>query len=541
MVKADISRKYALGLDFGTESARAVLVSVEDGTIISEFSYSYPHGVITGKLDSGIPLPDSYALADARDYRDALHTCVSKVIFGKDIRQIVGIGISATTYTMVPCTDRAVALSELPEFQNDPMAYIKLWKHHGAVSQAEKIMTCYNEKQYFPVIERYGGAVNCEWALPKLLETYENAPNIFRAAYRFCDLGEWIAWLLTGHPVNSTYSLGFTGMWASDLGFPEDEELNDLLPGFAEAYKSKFAGKAYGYEQACGRLSEKAAEWLNLEPGIPVASPIGDGSCPGVYFCYNDLHTVAVTLGTSIAIAFVSSYLYPIKGINGVVKDGIIPGYYGYDAGQPSAGDMLDWFIKQQIPKDYYECASKKGQSIYEYLSNIAAMAHPWENQLTVLDWFNGNRSILNKQTLKGVIAGYTLRTKPENIYCALVQGLACGTRKTLDYLEKNGIVFDRVVFCGGIAEKNSFILGQYANVLGKPVFVSAQRQVTALSAAILGAIAAGIPSKTVIDRMVKTDLSIVEPDPEHTEDYERIYKRWDKLHDLLADYYNGE
>ena len=536
-----MSGKLVLGLDFGTLSARAVLVSVEDGTIESEASCSYPHGVITGTLENGTLLPDSYALADARDYRDALQNCVKEVTLGTDARQIIGIGISATTYTMVPCTDKAAALSELPEFQGEPMAYIKLWKHHGAEQQAETIMQRYREKHSFPVIERYGGSVNCEWALPKLLETYQTAPAVFRTAFRFCDLGEWIAWLLTDHPVNSLYSLGFKGMWAPDLGFPGEEELNSLSPGFAEAYMSKFAGEPCGYNLACGTLSPQAAEWLHLKPGIPIAAPLGDGSCPGVYFCKKDPNALAVTLGTSVAMAFVSKDLRPVRGINGVVKDGIVSGYYGYDAGQPCAGDMLDWFIRQQVPVQYFECAGATEQNIHAYLSGLAAKRHPWENALTALDWFNGNRSILNDQALRGAVAGYSLQTQAEDVYCALVQGLACGTRKILDFLAENGLVYDRIILCGGIAEKNPFVLEQYANVLGRPVHVSQQRQVTALSASILAAIAAGIPPQTATEQMINTDFRVIHPDSTHAKEYERIYRRWEKLHNLLADYYRED
>ena len=240
-------------------------------------------------------------------------------------------------------------------------------------------------------------------------------------------------------------------------------------------------------------------------------------------------------------MAFVSKDLRPVRGINGVVKDGIVSGYYGYDAGQPCAGDMLDWFIRQQVPVQYFECAGATEQNIHAYLSGLAAKRHPWENALTALDWFNGNRSILNDQALRGAVAGYSLQTQAEDVYCALVQGLACGTRKILDFLAENGLVYDRIILCGGIAEKNPFVLEQYANVLGRPVHVSQQRQVTALSASILAAIAAGIPPQTATEQMINTDFRVIHPDSTHAKEYERIYRRWEKLHNLLADYYRED
>jgi L-ribulokinase len=536
-----VKRQLVLGLDFGTLSARAVLVSVQDGSVVSESEFMYPHGVISDRLESGRSLPEEYALADARDYRQALEHCVSQAVRGQDTARLIGIGISATTYTMVPCAENGAVLSERKAFRDEPMAYIKLWKHHGAKRQADQIMACHRDRGMFAVTERYGGAVNCEWALPKLLETWETAPGVFEAAARFCDLGEWIAWLLTGRPVNSIYSLGFKGMWAPDLGFPSREELDALGQGFAEAYGRKFAGTPAGFERACGCLSREAAKWLGLPAGIPVATPLGDGSCPGVYYCSRYPDAIAITFGTSVAMAFVSDRLRPVKGINGVVRDGILPGCYGYDAGQPCAGDMLDWFVQRQLPREYGEQADRAGVSAHAYLSRLAAEGQPWENRIRVLDWFNGNRSILNNQALRGVVAGCSLQTRPEEIYCGMIQGLACGTRKILEYLAENGLPFEKVILCGGIAEKNPFVLEQIASLLGREILHSTQRQVTAKSAAILGAAASGIPLETAARAMAAEKLTPVQPDAEHRKEYERIYSSWERLHNLLADYYLEE
>lgn len=526
-------RKF-IGLDFGTLSARATVVSA-DGALWGEASYVYPSGVITGALPTGEPLPEGYALAHAGEYREALRTVIRGAMAQVDPAEIAGIGIAATTYSMVPCLADGTALCERPELAREPMAYIKLWKHHGAQAQAERIQRLHRETGGLPVVARYGGAVNCEWSIPKVLETYEEAPELFRRTSRFLDLGEWLTWLLVGRPVNSQYTLGFKGMWAPDLGWPSDEILERMAPGFAGELRRTFMGEPQGYDRACGTLCPAAAEWLGLPAGIPVAAPMGDGSVPGVCIGAAAPGALIVTLGTSIAMAFLRRELTELTGINGVVQDGIVPGYYAYDAGQPCAGDMLDWFVTRQVPASYLEAAA--GREIHGYLSALAEAREPWRNKVTVLDWWNGNRGILNNAALRGTVCGYSMDTRPEDIYAAMVQGLACGTRKIVEHCAQAGIEFDRIIFCGGIAEKNPFILRQYANILGREVSLSPCKQVTALGAAILAAGAAGTPLKEAAARMVPGGFAVTEPDGAHRREYEGLYERWSRLHDLLADF----
>ena len=527
---------FVVGLDFGTLSARAVLVSALNGETYAETTYIYPHGVITGSLPSGHSIPDNYALADPSDYRAALIFCLQFVsercrfFNGK----IVGIGIDATTYTMVPCYKSGTSLGESDELKDDPMAYIKLWKHHGAVAQAKRIERLHKSTGGFPAVECYGKTVNCEWALPKLLETYEESPAVFSKAARFCDLGEWLAWILTDHPVNSLYSAGFKGMFTPDAGFPSEAVLNELSPGFGNAFYEKFAGKISDYLSPCGYLCEKTAALAGLPAGIPVATPMGDGSMPGVFFCINNPKSLAITVGTSIAMAFVSKKFIPMTGINGVVKDGIVPGYFSYDAGQPCAGDMLDWFVSNQVPHEEYVKAEEAGLCIHEYFSQTANTA-PYNCQLTVLDWFNGNRSILNDMSLRGTVIGYSLGTRPSDIYCAMVQGIVCGMRVILEHLEKNGIEFEQLILCGGIAEKNDFVCQQYANILGKRILVCAQKNITALSSATLALIASGTAPDKAADTLCRRDYTVFEPDMEHRDKYNHIYERYFYYYNLLS------
>lgn len=532
------NEKTVIGLDFGTLSARAALVSCSDGQVLASSEYVYPHGVIGGELPNGRRIPDEYALADAADYREALVHCIRGVSSVSDISGLKGICVAATTYTMVPCLQDGFTLTE-NGYKNEPHAYIKLWKHHGAKKQADRIEKLHEATGGLPTIENYGGAVNCEWALPKLLETYEEAPEIFAETYRFCDLGEWLTWQLTGEPVNSLYSAGFKGMWTPEEGFPQRDILNQLADGFGEAFYSSFAGAVSEYGEPCGYVSSEMAVLLGIPEGVPVAAPIGDGSAPGVCFCVNDPDAIAVTLGTSIAMAFLNARHVPVSGINGVVKDGIVPGDYGYDSGQPCAGDMLNWFVENQMPESYIRAAQNEKKNIFDFLAEKTT--NPWDNPLTVLDWWNGNRGILNDSSLKGSILGCTMATKPEDIYCAMVQGMACGTRKIIDHLEQNGLTYRSIVLCGGMAEKNRFIVQQYANILNRPVKIAQQRGITALSAAIFAANAAGEDLKTAAGRMVSDSFVLVLPE-KHEKEYGNIYNRWCFYHDLLGNNrYEGE
>ena len=529
--------KYVIGMDFGTLSARAVLLNLCDGKMVNESVFEYPHGVITGKLENGFPLPNDYALADSRDYSEALYSLIRNVSAPiDDKKEIVGIGIAATSFTMVPCFSDGTVLCEESRFSYRPMAYIKLWKHHGAESQAKKIMDINGKTGGLPVLSRYGYVCNCEWCLPKLLETFETDREVFDSTYRFCDLGEWLSWLLTGSPISSVYSLGFKAAWAEDIGFPDKGFLDVLGQGFGDGYLKKVAGTPSRFDTPCGYLSQAAAEKTGLPAGIPIATPVGDGSSPFITFNYSHPNSIAITIGTSIAMAFLRKDQKAISGINGVSDDGFKnSGYYLYDAGQPCAGDMLDWFVRNQVPERYYKEAEIRNMNIHSYLSELAAGSSPERSKLTVLDWFNGNRSILNDASLRGCIFGLSMDTKPEELYCAMIQGMACGTKKILLHFIENGIEFDQIILCGGIVEKNPFIRQQYANILGREILFSNQDRITARSAGILAAIASGMDKESAINTLTTQEFLSIKPDSGSEECYQIIFDRWNYYHDLIG------
>ncbi|MDO5329067.1 MAG: ribulokinase [Coriobacteriia bacterium] len=516
-----MTTKKVIGIDYGTLSARAVALDVETGALCGSSTYVYPHGV----MEDGYP--DNYALAHPQDYKDALVNIIKGCNCKPD--EVIGIGLDATTYTLVPCDAQGNAMCEHDKYAHEPMAYIKLWKHHAAQDQADRIQAAHDKTGGFPAIERYGGKVNCEWALPKLLETYELAPELWQDTYRFCDLGEWITRMLTGKFTSSLYSLGFKCMWTPEYGKPTKEGLDCLSEGFADELDKKFWGEPISHFKACGTLTTEMANTLGLNPDIPVAAAMGDGSIPGIYFCINEPGALALTYGTSIAMSFVNDKLHAATGINGVVKDGIVEGCYSYDAGQPCAGDMLDWFVTYSVPEIYSD------PDPHTCLTNFCLQKNPWENKLTVLDWWNGNRGILNDLSLRGSIIGYSLDTRPEDIYCAMLQGIACGNKRIIDHLEENGIHFDKIIVCGGIAKKNKFAMQQYANIVGREIYISDATDITARSSAMLGASAAGMDISSVVKNMTNDNYDVIKPDFDHKAEYAKIYSRWCRFHDLLS------
>ncbi len=528
---------YAIGIDYGTLSARAVVVSCASGQVMGESVAIFPHGVVTGNLPDGTPLPADAALAEPQDYKDALVKSIRGALekSGVSPDEIIGIGIDATAYTMVPCLSDGTVVSELPGFEKHPMAYIKLWKHHAAAGQADRIQALYENEGKFAVLENYAGTCNCEYALPKLLETYEEDRAVFDATERFCDLGEWLALLLTGKQVHSLYSAGFKGLWSEKTGWPEKDELDALADGFAAAFFAKFAGEISDYSAPCGVLKKAAAERLGLKAGIPVAVPMGDGSTPGLYFCAKEPKTIAITVGTSMAMSFTSDEKMTIGGINGVTFGGMVPGRWSYDAGTPCAGDMLDWFCKAMVPSEISAQAEAKGKGLHEYLSEQADK-ESWSNSVTVLDWWNGNRCVLNNMALRGNVLGMGLSTTTADLYCAFVQSIACSIRIILEHFAANGLPFDKIVLCGGIPLKNGFLVRQIASVLGRPVEVSEETLLTAVSSAILGAMAGGMEMGEAIENMASAGCMTVEPDAAHGKQYDEIYGRWKHYHDLLGE-----
>lgn len=516
--------KYLLGIDFGTLSARAAVVCADTGKIAGQGVSEYKHGIITENL------PEYYALEDPRDILDALEVSVKTAVIDSGISpdQIVGIGLDATSYSMVSCDVDGNPMLFNPRFRNEPMAYIRLWKHHASQPQADRIAELHEKTGLLPQLEYFGGKVSPEFALPKILETLEKAPQLFHETSRFCDLGEWLVWKLSGKPVYSLFVNSFKSFYTDKRGFPSEEFLNLLDPGFGHELANKLFGDFADEQKACGFLTAEYAEMLGLKAGTPIAPPILDGAAPGLCINIANPDSMVITLGTSLCISLISEKCICMKGINAVAKDIFIPDYYVYDFGQPCIGDMLDWFVSS------FDSTKSKAE-IHRELTEKCLNGTPYKNQLTLLDWFNGNRSILHNENLKGCLIGLTMATKTEDMYCAMIQGACCGTAKIIEQMNLNGINPSTIVLCGGIAEKNAFYVNQLASILGRPVNIVHGTSMTILGSAIKAAVAFGIPINEAVASILPKDYIKILPDEQHRKDYINIYKRWSHYHDLLS------
>ena len=531
-------KKYTIGIDFGTLSGRAVLVRVADGSVVAESSLAYPHGVMDEVLPDGTPLPPKFALQHPQDYLDVLYTTLSDVIrqSGVSPEEIGGVGVDFTSCTVIPVKADGTPLCFLPEFKNEKHAYVKLWKHHAAQAQADRILSLAKERgETWPSL--YGDRISSEWMFPKILEVLEEAPHVYEAADRFIEAGDWIVWMLTDHEARSASVSGFKSFWGeTDCRLSEDF-LTALHPGLAGIIGTKIPYEVYQNGTNTGFVCESARKKTGLAPGTAVAPTVLDAHVAFPALGLSKVGQMLLVIGTSGVNIVMADSEVSVPGICGVAPHGIMPGHFGYDSGQCAIGDIFDWFVKNCVPSSYTDAAKAEGISIHAYLREKAARLRPGESGLLALDWWNGNRSVINDSSLSGMILGMTLRTKPEEIYRALLEACAYGTRKISESYEESGVAVTELYACGGIAIKDPLMMQIYADVTGRPIRVAANTQAAAVGAAIFGASAAGLfPSlydaASVMGR-VREDAYT--PDSDARAAYDRLYREYENLHDYFG------
>lgn len=518
---------YTIGVDFGTLSGRALLVDVADGRECASAVMEYPHGVMDA-APGGAPIPD-FALQHPADYLEVLREIVRAVVekSGVSVDRIVGIGIDFTACTVLPVLKDGTPVCDLPEHENDPHAYVKLWKHHGGQPQADRLTALAVERKE-PWLGYFGGKISSEWLFPKLLETYEKSPEVYAKADYFIEAGDWLVWLLTGNLIRSTAYAGYKGQWMGE--WPEG-----LIHAAASDFDfGKLDGKLKPIASMAGGLKDAAAELLGLKPGTPVSVASIDGHTGVPAAGVNHPGTMAMVIGTSTCHLVTSFEMKEVPGLCGVVADGIIPGMYGYEGGQSCVGDGFQWFVEHCVPAGYTEEAASRGISIHALLREKAMPLRPGESGLIALDWLNGNRSVLADADLSGLIVGLNLQTKPEEIYRALIEATAYGTRKIVETFVDRNIWVEEFVAAGGIPRKDPMAMQIYADVLGRPVKVASTTQGGALGSAIYAAVAAGVYPHTemAVDAMVPAPAVVYEPIPENVEAYEPLYAAYSELHD---------
>ena len=531
-------KKYTIGIDFGTLSGRAVLVRVADGAVMAESALAYPHGVMDEALPDGTPLPPKFALQHPQDYLDVLYTTLSDVIrqSGVSPEEIGGVGVDFTSCTVIPVKADGTPLCFLPEFKNEKHAYVKLWKHHGAQAQADRILSLAKERgETWPSL--YGDRISSEWMFPKILEVLEEAPHVYEAADRFIEAGDWIVWMLTGHEARSASVSGFKSFWGETGCRLSEDFLTALHPGLAGIIGTKIPREVYQNGTSTGFVCESAREKTGLAPETAVAPTVLDAHVAFPALGLSKVGQMLLVIGTSGVNIVMADSEVSVPGICGVAPHGIMPGHFGYDSGQCAIGDIFDWFVKNCVPVSYTDAAKAEGISIHAYLREKAARLRPVESGLLALDWWNGNRSVINDSSLSGMILGLTLRTKPEEIYRALLESCAYGTRKIIESFEECGVAVTELYACGGIAIKDPLMMQIYADVTGRPIRVAANTQAAAVGAAIFGASAAGLfPSlydaASVMGR-VREDAYT--PDSDARAAYDRLYREYENLHDYFG------
>lgn len=502
-----------VGIDYGTLSARAILVDAQTGQVLHSQQIAYPHGVLPGDT------------ASARDYDDALLELLRTMAATPWSSTIAGICVDATSLTLVPLGKDGLPLALNPALISEPHAQIKLWKYHQAQKQADEALALAQAMDE-PFLRRSGGSISCEWMLPKLLQCRDEAPAVYRQIDLALDLCEYLTYRLTGQLVRSVGSMSFKCLWSRDLGFPSDAYLNGLRPGFVREYRTLLRGNVRLAGEAAGTLSTAMAEQTGLRPGIPVATGTLDGHTALVALGALHAGDAALVIGTSNVLTVQTPELHEIQGICGIAPDGLIPGLYGLDMGQACTGDMLSWYLNNMLPAAVLHQAQAAGQNIHDHLCGL--VKQPWRNPVTIADWWNGSRNAPCDLTLQGCISGLTLATAPQDIYLAILQSIVCGTRQIAELCTQHGVSIHRLVASGGIAQKNPLLMQQYANILHMPIHVGQIAEGPALGSAILAAVAAGLYATPADawNAMGVKDTVCYTPDAAHAEAYEHLYQR---------------
>jgi L-ribulokinase len=526
-----------VGVDFGTLSGRALVVRTTDGAELGTAVHEYRHGVMSETLDwSGERLPPDWALQDPEDYRDVLRHAVPTAVAeaGVDPAQIVGIGTDFTACTVLPVLADGTPLCELPGLHGRPHAYPKLWKHHAAQPQADRINALARSRAE-PWLSRYGGRISAEWEFAKALQLLEEDPEIYQRTARWIEAADWIIWQLAGVETRNACTAGYKGIY-QDGKYPSREFLAALNPGFAGFADKKLAAPIAPLGGRVGVLTRAAAAWTGLPAGIAVAvgnvdahvtAPAVGAVAPGQMVAIMGTSTCHVMNGTSLA---------EVPGMCGVVDGGIVAGLYGYEAGQSGVGDIFAWFADHAVPPSFHADAGSRGISLHELLSAEAAAQPAGGHGLVALDWLNGNRSVLVDHHLSGAIVGLTLATRAPDIYRALLESTAFGTRVIIDAFAAAGQPVTELVIAGGLM-RNDLLMQIYADVTRLPLSLAGSQQAPALGSAIHAAVAAGcfadVPAAAAA--MGSRQQNAFLPVPADAEIYDELYAEYLRLHDYLG------
>lgn len=530
--------KYAIGLDYGTLSVRGVLIDTRKGEVVASDTFAYPHGVITDYLpETTQKLGADWCLQHTDDYLTGLKTVVKSLVkqaVDVDIvvENIESIGVDFTCCTVLPVDKLGQPLLKKESYKDHPHAWVKLWKHHAAQKQANRINEVARERQeaWFPY---YGEAISSEWLFPKLLQILEEDPELYHEMDRFIEAGDWLVWQLTGEERRSKSCAGYKAMYQEHLGgYPSTDYFKAVHSEFETVVADKLATEVYDLGTAAGFITSEFAQELGLSSKVVVAVNNIDAHVCVASTGVAQSNTMLNIIGTSSCDILLSRETDLIRGTAGLVKDGAVRGFHAYETGQNAVGDIFSWFVDTQVPEDYFVKARSKNMSIYQYLEELATPLAPGESGLVALDWWNGSRTPIMNADLTGLIVGLTLQTKPEEIYRALIEATAFGKRMIIENFEENGVAVDQLVFCGGLPHKNKLLNQIYADVLKKPIAISNELETGAKGAAIFSILATD-PNLTL--HQVAHEMQL----DEYSETYkhnEKAATTYDKLYEIYQD-----
>ena len=538
-----MSPKYAIGIDFGTESGRALLVDVADGREVATAVHAYDNGVIDERLpESGVRLEPDWALQDPDDYIGVLKTTVPAVLkeSGIDPADVIGIGIDFTACTMLPVKADGTPLCRLPAYRNQPHAWVKLWKHHAAQPEADRINEIARQRGE-PWLDLYGGKISSEWFFSKALQILDEAPAIYRAADRMLEAADWVIWQMTGRETRNSCTAGYKAIWQKGEGYPSRDYFAALHPEMADIVDTKLSRDILSLGSCAGGLTAEAAGWMGLRPGIAVAAANVDAHATPPAAQAIEPGVMTIIMGTSNCHMVLGTERVRVEGMCGVVEDGIVPGLYGYEAGQSGVGDIFAWFVDEGVPPVYHDAAKARGIPLHALLEEEAAKQKPGEHGLLALDWWNGNRSTLVDVELSGLLVGATLATTAPEIYRALLESTAFGTRKIIEAFTSNGVPVNRIVAAGGLPERNRLLMQVYADVTNREYRIVKSALAGALGAAMHGAVAAGMAAGGYADIYAAADKmgglkdEIYRPIAEHVAIYDQLYTDYSTLYDYFG------
>ncbi len=534
-----MSVKYTIGLDYGTNSVRALIVNVANGAEIAAAVWTYAHGtqgvILARDPNLARQHPLDYVNGAEITIKQAL-AAAKKNVKGFSAEQVIGIGVDTTGSTPLPVDANGQPLAFNKKFADNPAAMAWLWKDHTGVNEAAEI-TALAKKMRPQFLAKCGGTYSSEWFWSKILKCLRVAPEVFNAAHSWIELADFVPAELTGTLAPEKFiagvcAAGHKAMWNAKWGgYPDVEFLSKLNPKLAQL-RSRLTPRVYSIDKSVGGLTESWAKKTGLTAGIPVAvgafdahlGAVGSGVAPG---------TLVKIIGTStcdIAISPNTKKLADVPGLCGIVDGSVLPGYFGLEAGQSAVGDLFNWLV------NYIEPGGKKVLS-HRALDEAALKLHPGESGLLALDWNNGNRTVLVDQKLTGLLIGQTLYTTPAEIYRALVEATAFGALTIINRFEEYGVKISSVVNCGGIADKSTLTMQIYADVTGRTMKVSRSAQTCALGSAIAVAVVAGAHKNYAAAQKAMTGLKpkIYKPNAKAHATYRELYSVYKELHDAFG------